>query len=204
MSKYLYLLLISFLYTSCANPPLNTKLDPSWQVSSYKDYKNAVHKNTKKVSKYEGFYNVFDISVTKLSKDIQIKQLKIEANYSQWSVEKAEKERQKLVDSLAKDTVFFVSAFTPKRDLNSLSLEATGWNATLEMNGTEYPGKFTNYNNKPYKLENLYEHYTIWHKGYLLKFDVPSDESDNIPQKITLSSPYGFAIYKFNQDSNKN
>lgn len=99
---------------------------------------------------------------------------------------------------MAKETVFFVSTFTPKRDLNNLTMKDIGWNATLEIDGTKYPGKFKGYANKTYKLETLYDHHTPWHKGYILEFDLPTPESETKPQVLTLTSPFGYAIYKFN------
>jgi hypothetical protein len=189
--------LFFFLLASCVNPPLNTQLDPSWQMPNMDDYKKAVHKNTVHEKKYDGFYNKFDISITKLNQDIRIKQLKIKANYSQWTKEKADKERQKLIDSMNKETVFFVSSFMPKRELNNLDMKSVGWAATLEVNGQRYPGKFKNYGNKPYKLENIYAHHTLWHKGFLLRFEIPTPESETHPQVITLTSPFGYAIFAY-------
>ncbi len=186
-----------FFISACTSPPLNTQLDPSWQMPDMSDYKKAVRENTDHERKYDGFYNKFDISLTRLNQDIQIKQLKIKANYSQWEKEKADKERTKLIDSMAKETVFFVSSFTPKRDLNNLTMKDIGWNASLEIDGTKYPGKFVAYANKTYKLESIYEHHTLWHKGYLLRFNIPTPESETKSQVVTLTSPYGYALYKF-------
>ena len=98
---------------------------------------------------------------------------------------------------MAQETVFYVSSFTPNRDLNNLNMKDVGWAASLEVDGKKYPGKFSAYGNKQYKLENLYEHHTIWHKGFLLKFPVPTTDVENKPQVITLTSPFGYAIFPF-------
>lgn len=177
--------------------PLNTQLDPSWTVPNLSEYKKAIAKNTHQERKYDGFYNKFDISITKLTQDIRIKQLKLKANYSQWSKEKADREREKLIESMANETVFFVSSFTPKRDFNNLTMKDIGWAASLEVDGNRYPGTFKAFSQQPYKLENLYQHHTIWHRGFLLKFPVPSQTTDDKPQVITLTSPFGYAIYPY-------
>lgn len=194
----LNVLILNIIFASaCTSPPLNTQLDPSWKMPNMRDYKKAIRANTSRVRRYDGFYNKFDISVTRLNQDIRIKQLKIKANYSQWEVKQADDERQKLIDSMSKESVYFVSSFTPKRDLNNLTMKDIGWNATLEIDGNKYPGKFKAYANKTYKLETLYDHHTIWHKGYILEFDIPTQESESKPQVLTLTSPFGYAIYKF-------
>lgn len=198
MHLFLKAFVLSLLFTACASqPPLNTQLDPSWQTPDMGNYKSLIRKNTLQEKKYDGFYNKFDISMTKLNQDLRIKQLKIKANYSQWTKEAADKERHKLVDSMAKETVFFVSSFTPMRELNNLNMKDVGWAASLEVDGQKYLGKFSAYGNKPYKLETLYEHHTIWHKGFLLKFPVPTAEVENKPMVVTLTSPFGYAIFAY-------
>lgn len=195
--KTLILIPLFALTSACETLPLNTQLDPSWQLPNMEEYKKAIRKNTHQEKKYDGFYNKFDISITKLNKDILIKQLKIKANYSQWTKEKADTEREKLIQSMEHETIFFVSSFTPKRDLSNLNMKDVGWSASLEVDGQKYPGKFKSYGNKPYKLETLYEHHTIWHKGFLLKFDLPTEASEGKPQVITLTSPFGYAIFPY-------
>lgn len=201
LSPYLFLIFLAIqtiFLSSCSSPPLNTQLDESWMMPNMREYKKAIRQNTSQVRKYDGFYNKFDISITRLNQDIRIKQLKIKANYSQWPTQKADEERSKLIESMQNESVYFVSSFTPKRDLNNLTMKDIGWNASLDVDGTIYPGKFKSYANKTYKLETLYEHHTLWHKGYILEFDIPTSISESKPQTLTLTSPYGFAIYKFN------
>ncbi len=198
MRFFLMKFFIVFSIFGCASQaPLNTQLDPSWMSPNMSEYKKVISKNTLHERKYDGFYNKFDISITKLNQDIRIKQLKLRANYSQWTKELADKEREKLIESMSKETVFFVSSFTPKRDLNNLTMKDIGWAATLEVDGVRYPGTFKAYTKHPYKLENLYQHHTIWHRGFLLKFDVPTPNTENKAQVITLTSPFGYAIYPF-------
>jgi hypothetical protein len=198
MRIFINLLILNFLFVGCASQEqLNTQLDPSWSAPNMKEYKKVVAKNTHQVRKYDGFYNKFDISITKLNQDIRIKQLKIKANYSQWTKEKADKERQKLVESMSEESVFFVSSFTPKRDYNNLTMKDIGWTATLEVDGVRHEGVFKAYTKQPFKLESLYEHHTIWHRGFILKFPISSELTDNKPQVITLTSPFGYAIYAY-------
>lgn len=188
---------ITFLLGCSSTPPLNTQLDPSWHYPNMNDYRKAVKKNTHQEKQYDGFYNKFDISITKLNEDIRIKQLKIKANYSQWTKDKANTEREKLIESMANETVFFVSSFTPKRDLNNLTMKDVGWTATLEVDGKRYLGKFKAYGKNRYKTESLYDHHTLWHRSFLLKFPISTLESQSKPQVITLTSPFGYAIYPY-------
>ncbi len=183
---------------SCAsNQPLNTQLDPSWHYPNMSDYRKAIKKNTHQQKKYDGFYNKFDISITKLNQDIRIKQLKIKANYSQWATDKANIERENLIKSMSSETAFFVSSFTPKREMNNLTMKDVGWTATLEVDGQLYPGTFKAYGKQSYKTESLYDHHTIWHRAFILKFPVSTLESELKAQVITLTSPFGYALFPY-------
>lgn len=191
------LLLFTFLNFSCTNLPLNTQLDPSWKMPDPSEYKKVIKKKTVNKKKYNGFYNQFDVSMTSLNQDILIKQLKIEANFSQWTAEDADRERSKLVKTMSEDSTFFVSAYTPKADLNNFTVKDVGWTANLVFDGKKYPGKFTA-SNKTFKLQQFYEHHSPWSKGYILTFKIPVTETENRPQTVVLTSPYGFAKYEFN------
>lgn len=195
---FLFLILTALLPFGCAHTELqNVHLDESWQAPKLTEYKAAVKRKTQRKQKYNGFYNLFDLSLTFLSENILIKQLKLKALYGQWSPEKANLRLQNLEESLNHEAKFFISVFTPKPDDNKLDLQSSGWGATLYFDGEHFKGKISPISQNANALKTYYPHHNIWSKGFILTFPVPTKELVGKPFQVKFSNPYGQAVYDY-------
>lgn len=190
--------LVWFAFIGCAhNQPVNVHLDESWQPPSRSDYDSTVRKQTQRRQKYSGFYNKFDMSVTYLTENILIKQLKLEANYAQWSAPQANRRLQALEESLNHESKFFISVFTPKNDDSKLDMASSGWVAILYFDGERYDGHIKATTKDAHALKIYYPDHNIWSRGFILTFPVPTKELMGKSFQVKFSNPYGEAIYKY-------
>lgn len=186
------------MLTGCAhNEPFNQHLDESWNPPTFKEYYKHVRKQTQRQQKYSGFYNQFDLSLTYLTDNILIKQLKLEAHKSQLSPEMANRRLKTLEDSLNHESKFFVSVFTPKSDDNKLDMKSTGWVAILYFDGERFDGHFKATSKSAHSLKLYYPDHNIWSKAFILTFPVPTRELMGKSFQIKFSNPYGEAVFQY-------
>lgn len=187
-----------FSLISCAHQqPVNIHLDESWQAPNKNEYYAAVRKQTQRKQKYSGFYNQFDMSLTYLTENILIKQLKMEANYAQWSAPKSNKKLESLEESISHESKFFVSIFTPKSDDSKLDMASSGWVAMLYFDGERFDGHIKAIAKDANSLKIYYPDHNIWSRGFILSFPVPTKELMGKSFQVKFSSANGEAVYKF-------
>lgn len=192
------ILLLGAGLSGCAhNEPYNQHLDESWQPPTFKDYYKSVRNQTHRQQKYNGFYNQFDLSITNLTENILIKQLKLEAHKSQWKPEQANKKLKALDESLNHESKFFVSVFTPKSDDNKLDMKSAGWVAILYFDGERFDGHFQATSKNAHSLKLYYPDHNIWSKGFILTFPVPAKELMGKSFQVKFSNPYGEAVFQY-------
>lgn len=194
--------LIAFVTTAsagCAHhkEAYNQHLDSSWTPPTFKEYYKAIRKQTQRHQKYNGFYNQYDLSISYLTENILVKQLKLEAHQSQWPVERANKQLQSLNESLEHESKFFVSVFTPNQSDNKLDMKSTGWVAILYFDGERFDGHFKATSKHPHSLKLYYPDHNIWSKGFILTFPVPTKELMGKSFQIKFSNPYGETVFKY-------
>ena len=143
------------------------------------------------MNRYSGFYQKAQVQATFLNSEVTQQILKKQLNQLQWSDETLQKEREKAVQKNASQTVFFLSFFTPEKELNDLNKGVSIWKLYLEIDGNRYEGKAKKSNNKYVDTKALFPYHNRWSFAYRVYFDIPLSAVENKNFKFVLTSSQG-------------
>ena len=98
---------------------------------------------------------------------------------------------------MSEETQFFLSYFTPDKELKNLHRGDSFWKFYLEIDGRKYTGKLARKRKFEAQTRTLFPHHTRWSKGYLLKFKVPTLSIEGNSFKIIMTSSAGKSVFNF-------
>lgn len=122
---------------------------------------------------YSGFSNVFHYSATLLSEELSQSQLAELKRVRLWSDAELNKERRKVIESIANETKIFMSFYTPEIRYNDLNESSSVWRVFLDVEGRRYTAKISKSSTNYADTRSLYPKHTPWGKPYILKFPIP-------------------------------
>lgn len=187
--------LMGLFLMSCSTTPKSNQ--PSYMSIEEGQYENVLQRYTKSEKRYSGFYNQFDVSVTELNQISQFAILQRKAGYLQWDEKTFAKEKERVTQEMSSSTYYFVSFYTPDRDINDLVNADSVWKFYLEVNGKRYTAHIRQSSENRAELKNLFVNFGRFHKPYTLRFDIPTSEIENTPHKLILTSSLGTADFSY-------
>ncbi len=164
---------------------------------SQSDYEDLIENKTKKDKQYNGFHNLYEISTTMINTDINMAQLDRIRFFQSWDEIKVSEERERRMQILSQESQFFVSYFSPQKELKKLHSGKTPWKVYLEVNGKRYEGKINKYFNNKAQVNALYPHHSNWSKPYVIIFKVPTSAIEESKSKFIFTSSAGKSIFEF-------
>jgi hypothetical protein len=178
----------------CAHEPKGAEIGRSMSAG---EYSRLIKTYTKQATRYEGFYNKFEVYVTFLNSKVQDAILQKKSDIQLWTVEQARKEREKMFQENSTQTQFAVSLFIPSTRLNDLHKGTSIWKIYIEAGGQRYPGKAKRRNGKLEDLAEVYPTHNRWSVPYDIVFDVPLSAIETTDAKFILTSSQGAAELVF-------
>lgn len=188
------LILIAFILGACATHDIT----PAGQlIDSSRDYAPIIDKNSDRVRRYSGFYNILDAEGTLLTTTVLEAQVQQNALLYQWDESKIASERSKAMARTDKETELFLSFFTPERKNNDLAKTNTIWKVFLDANGRRYEGSVSRIRISVAELEGLYPYYNRFYIPYSVKFPVAVKSLEGRPVKVTITGTIGSGTLDF-------
>jgi hypothetical protein len=197
--KWVNLFVFIFMFviqTSCTTQS-HIKSDIPLPKIKPDQYAKLISNNTKKDSKYDGFQNLYEVSATLLSTEIKLAQLDRIRFYQSWDPIQVSEERERYLQRMSSESEFFLSYFSPQKDLRKLHSGKTPWKIYLEVNGKRYEGRIKKYLNNKAQVNTLFPHHSRWSKAYLAVFKVPTEAIENSSNKFIFTSSAGKSIFEY-------
>ncbi len=195
LGVFFMLLAVASGVTGCASKEkqgteISTRLDAD-------AYAKLIAKYTRHESKYDGFYNKYDLYVTFMNSDVLAAILQNKSDMYQWDARQAQTEREKMFQENSTQTKFMLSFFIPSTRLNDLHKGASIWKTYLEVGGQRYEGKVSRKNGKLEDIQSLLPHHTRWGVPYEVVFNVPLSGAEKSAVKFILTSSQGTSVLEF-------
>lgn len=194
MNKICLSLVFLLLTAGCASTPESTQTF----TLSEEQYEEIVDLYTDQSQKYDGPYNVLDVSATLVNSHVAEAQTLRQATMFQWDKMKFQNELKAKQDTSKTKTEVFVSFFTPDRKSGDLLRADTLWKTILRFNSKELVGKPKKMSLLPVEIKSLYPRYNRWSTGYIITFDLPVTEFEKMNSELVITGPVGAASLKFN------
>jgi hypothetical protein len=188
---------IALLASCSTTSESNVSSDTGGKIISDSDYENLVEKYTKSKKLYDGFNLAFEYHATLLTSDLQDAQVSIAASDFQWTREKTLSEREKAETSTGKDTLVFLSFFSPDNETDNLETTGSIWKIFLVAGGMKYEGRAVRAGGIMADLQRKYPHHTRFNTPYLVTFKAPVNLVQQNDTKFILTGTVGTGEVEF-------
>lgn len=165
------------------------------------DYRKLVENYSVKDEKYSGFYSTYQFEGTILNASILEAQTALKANDFKWSRETYFAEKEKVSESLAKESKIFLSFFSPVNENDNLDSNKTIWKLWLVVDGVKYEGTASKSIGILAQHQRLYPYHTRFFTPYVLTFKVPMAKTQTSKSKLILTGPIGTSEVEFEPSS---
>ena len=185
------------LLSACSSKPTKNTSDIKRPSLSDSGYAQLITEKTHNDKKYNGFHNLYEVTATLLTTDIQMAQLDRIRFYQSWDQRTYQEQRERKQQNMSQDLQVFLSYYSPKKELKKLHSGETPWKVYLESNGKRYEGKIKKFINNKAQVNTLYPYHSRWSKGYVAVFKLPTSVSDSGKVKFIFTSSAGKSIFEF-------
>lgn len=181
----------------CSTTPKVSNLPDSIEDVNESSYLKNLTDNTRSSRKYEGFYQLFQVHVTRLTSQVQDMVLQRKGHYYQWSRQQYLQEKQADMKLRSTEAQFFLQFFTPDVIYDDLNKPRTIWRVYLEWNGQRYEGTVKKVIAKPVEIQALYPSFDRFSTPYMVTFQVPMNAVEQSPARVVLTSSIGQAEFLY-------
>ena len=164
---------------------------------SESEYESRIENFSDHTQKYDGPYNLFEVSATLLNSTVIEAQSLRQATVFDWNQSKYQTELQSRLENNKNKTQVFVSFYSPDKKSGDLLRADTLWKITLKFDGKEFQGKPKKLNLLPIEIKSLYPSFTRWSTGFMVTFDLPVVTFEKHPSELFITGPAGTAELKF-------
>ncbi len=167
------------------------------------EYGKLVENYSVKEEKYSGLYSAYQFNATILNASIQEAQLALKAQDFKWTREVYFAEKEKISESLAKESKIFISFFSPVNENDNLDSNKTIWKIWLVVDGVRYEGLATKSSGILAQHQRLYPYHSRFFTPYVLSFKIPMGKTQASTVKLILTGPIGTSEVEFPPSSQK-
>ena len=191
--KWLGLILISLLTLGCqtvvpAGPQVVQNVTEDRYIPIYKRY-------TQTVKEYSGFHNTYEARMTFQHSQLNTMRLRRKGHYLRWSLDRFQKEREKLFQEMSTEARGFLLFYTPEIEYDDLNKPNTIWKVYLEFDGQRYEGKAVKAKEKRIELQAQFPDIDAFSSSYFVTFPLPTSVVEDQAFTIILTSSVGTAKY---------
>lgn len=188
MTRLTTLILLAFALCSCAS---EQKSSTGLQLISSSEYHRVVESNTARSQKYQGLYNVMDVTATIVNSDVARAQVQQRARQAQWDSAKFQLENNKTTDELKLKTQVFLSFYTPERRNDDLHKSSTTWKVYLQSKDRRWDGTATKLKDSLAELQDLYAYHSRFATPYMISFPVSVQDIEGQELTLKITGPIG-------------
>ena len=196
MKKLLLILLFMNLLVSCSTPAPRKGAAAGEQLTN-EEFREVFSKYTRNDKKFDGFNQQYDVHVTLVGSQLQSAILQKESDTYLWDEQRAQEEREKMLQENTNSTKFVIIMYTPNVRLNDLHRPGTIWETILEVNGQRYRGKISKVSGPIEKLAPIYPTFNRFTRAYEVIFDIPLTATEDYEATFILASELGTSIFKY-------
>lgn len=149
--------------------------------------------STKK--EYSGFHNTFEARLTFLHSELNTLRLRRKGHYLRWSLDRFQKEREKLFQEMSVEAGAFLLFYTPENEYDDLNKPNTIWKLYLEFDGQRYEGKVVKASEKRIELQAQFPDIDPFSTSYFVTFPLPTSVVQDQDFTIILTSSVGIAKF---------
>jgi hypothetical protein len=187
------LLAIAVLNVGCqtvvpAGPQVVQNISEARYIPIYKRY-------TQTAKEYSGFHNTFEARMTFLHSELNTLRLRRKGHYLRWSLDRFQKEREKLFQEMSTEAKAFLLFYTPEIEYDDLAKPNTIWKLYLEFDGQRYEGKVDKAKEKRIELQAQFPDIDPFSSSYFVTFPLPTSLVEDQAFTIILTSSVGTAKY---------
>ncbi len=165
-------------------------------------YEDIVDYYTDHSQKYDGPYNLLEVSATLINTQVITAQVKRQATLFQWENSKFQAELETKKSTTKDKTEVFVSFFTPDKKSGDLLRTNTLWKIILKTKNQEYVGTPKKMTLLPVEITSLYPRHNRWSTAYTVSFDAPRSSIEEQESQLIITGPVGVATLQFKSISN--
>ncbi len=188
-----FILLLSLV--ACSGPEKKgAVIGQNMSDSEFEDIFNDYTLNDKK---YSGFNQLYDVSATLVSSDLQAAILQKRSDIYLWDEQTAQEEREEMFQANTNSTKFILVLFTPNVRVNKLERHNSIWKTYLKVNGQRYTGKVNKIKGPLEKLTMIYPSHNRFSQVYEVVFDVPLSAAEDYDSEFIITSELGKTEFKY-------
>lgn len=190
------LLCQSLLMLGCSTGEKKAGAEVGTQLTA-SDYRDIFVKNTQNDKSYNGFSQIYDVSVTYVGSDLQTAILQKKSDAYLWDSEKAQEERESLFQENTNSIKFITVLFTPAVRINDLDKRDSVWKIYLDVNGQRYTGEVTKIKGPIEQVIEIYPSHNRFSKAYEVSFKAPMQSLEEYAKTFTITSDFGTSRFEF-------
>ncbi len=199
--KQRLILLLALFAVSCATsthaPTSETGEASFTNLINEDDYAKIIESYTVTEQKYSGFYSAYQFNATILNSAIQDAQLSLKAQDYKWPRETYFAEKEKVSESLNKESKIFMSFFSPVNENDNLDSNKTIWKLWLVVNNVRYEGTAIKVPGILAQHQRLYAYHSRFFTPYVLTFKVSMGKTQTTNAKLIITGPIGTSEVEF-------
>jgi hypothetical protein len=161
------------------------------------EYSRLVDKFSVKDEKYQGFYSAYQFRATILNSSMLEGQLSLKAQDLKWTRETYFAEKEKIPESLARESKIFLGFYSPVAENDNLDSNKTLWKFWLVADGIRYEGTATKQPGLLAQNQRLYPYFSRFYTPYVIVFKVPMAKIQTSKAKFILTGAVGTSEVEF-------
>lgn len=194
----LILALNSCISTSSSNSDNGIDSNSTNEIKiSESHYEEIVDQFTSHSQKYDGPYNLLEVTATLLNTKVIMAQTKRQATLFQWEANKFQSELESKNSTSKDKTEVFISFFTPDKKSGDLLRTNTLWKIILKTKNQEVVGIPKKITLLPVEITSLYPRHNRWSNAYSVSFDTPLSNVEGQDTELIITGPVGVATLQF-------
>ncbi len=189
-----FLLLLFVFIAACSTAPKGANVGERMSAASYA---HTLEKNTEADQRYDGFYQLYGLSVTFVNSDVQSAILQKKSDVYMWDSLTAQTEREKMFQENSTVSKFVLVMFVPDHKLVDLHKDNSIWKLYLETNGQRYDGSVKKIQGPLEQVHSVYPSANRFSTTYEVTFNVPLAISETHDSTVIITSTLGTSELTF-------
>ncbi len=190
-----FLICILFLpLIQCSHSNIKNYID----LQFYDAYLEKIRLLTHNRKDYNGLYNSYEVTLSLLTSDLQLDQIKLKAQMYQLGDQTQQEDLNEVNSIVNTQTQVFLSFYSPERHYDHLDIKSKSvWKAYLEIDGLRYEGSIKKDTRLLGEIQKYYPYHNRYSSPYIISFPVPSSAIEGKASKVTLTGPLGIAEVEY-------
>ncbi len=188
---------LTLLFFGCAETPIQEKVNKITTGMSNDEYASYINQRTAHDRRYDGIYQVFEISALIVNSDVQNILLLRQGEFLGWDSSRLRLEKDRSAQLMSTQTRAILSFFSPDLQVDDLAKTNSVWRVYLETDGNRYEGKVRKVPGKLPELRNIYPFHNRFSTVYECTFNVPATKIEAASSALIVTGTLGSSRMTF-------